>query len=211
MKIINALLATLVVAFITGCNSNQPKPTTCPETQGQHRSIKIANSKYLERIEDQRQEEEKISHKFSNGGIVYFHIGDNAFSHSPLNEIASSLGVWFDRNKTKNIKISSLTVYLGEKVEGKAVKQYALPKHFLHSDPFLTPLDNLMIDIIWARYDRDLLPKGSTVVVRLEAVVNEKKMVIEHSQSPVYRSCPHDLVSAALNYTGYKLSQKLLK
>ena len=78
--------------------------------------------------------------------------------------------------------------------------------------PFYYSYDPMVIilsDLLNSRWQQTV--GGITVVVKLYVKIDGQSYVVEHIQSPVSNTTPVELVSDAVDYTGYKLSQELLR
>jgi hypothetical protein len=197
----NTLIVLLLGLLLFGCNSMPPKHV---EASGSEDKIQINTSKYYTRLIDNREEYEKITRIEKINEVRIQLLGDDVFVNSPLNEIAASLARWFRRNPGLKIQIESLRIYYGEDLErGEFV---------LKESPLIYGgvLDHLIASLIVSLADHASMPGGYSVVVQLRVVVDGQSVVVQHAQSPIAQSTPQEMVAAALNYTGYKLSQQLL-
>ncbi|MEJ1470499.1 MAG: hypothetical protein RPU59_05425 [Candidatus Sedimenticola sp. (ex Thyasira tokunagai)] len=187
---------------LAACNSTYNKHNSPVLEDGR---VRIHPSKRLTLLLDKRHENEKRTRIEEVEGAEIQLLGDDAFSNSPLNEIASSMTRWSEKNPGKRIVVSSLRIYYGEEEDLRKFeyKQSTLDMGF---GPGGTLIGGLVVSLV----EYAMLPRGDRVVVHLSVVANGKNKIVQHAQSPIAGATPIEMVAAALNFTGYKLSQELL-
>jgi hypothetical protein len=195
--------ALLACIGISGCNS---APSRISATPSGDEKIKITASKFISRIDDLRPEQEKSTRLERKNGVEVQLLGDNAFSISPINEMASALSTWAYRNPNKTVKLNSLLIHFADDKTAKKI-EFKSSSAELGYGPGGKAIGGIVISLV----DYAMMPRGYTAVVQLHATVDGKNFVIQHSQTPIYRGTSHETVAAALNYAGYKLNLRLLE
>jgi len=185
-----------------GCQKNQAKPVFEANSA---QKIPVSPSRHISRVLDRRPEDEKLTRTVVVGEEEIQLLGDDVFQLSPLHDLASSLSTWLERSPGKNVEVHSLIVHYGGELESEVVMKYRPAPFYYSYDPMVI----ILSDLLNSRWQQTV--GGITVVVKLYVKIDGQSYVVEHIQSPVSNTTPVELVSDAVDYTGYKLSQELLR
>ena len=112
------MIGAVVVLLLAGCQSQQSRPDfEKPSAE----KIQISPSKYFEHIVDSRPEHQKTTYteQIENTSIQF--IGDDAFSQSPLHQVATSLSTWLRNNPDKTLEVTSLFIHYGDETKSRIV------------------------------------------------------------------------------------------
>ncbi len=196
---ITPLIMSLFVLF--GCKS---APIVEADFKEAENKVNIHPSVFFERVVDNRLEKQKLTHTKQLEGTDILFLGDDAFTNSPLHQIAASLSTWLKRNPGKMIEVTSLLIHYGDEVGSKIVINHR-PSSI---DYLYGPGGLLLFDLFSSNYVS--IPGGYNVVVQLSVNIDNAKHFVQHVQSPVSQTSQTELITAAIDFTSYKLSQKLL-
>lgn len=190
-----------LASILGGCQTTQTKHVFEPNSA---QKVPVSPSRYISRVLDERPVEEKFTRTIVVGGEEIQFLGDDVFEISPLHDLASSLSTWLERNPGKDIEIHSLIVHYGGELESEIAMSYKPAPFYYSYDPMVI----ILSDLLSSQWQQTV--GGITVVVKLYVKIDGQSYLMEHIQSPVSHTTPIELISNAIDYTGYKLSQKLL-